>query len=109
MHISVDGYPDPWAVAANIKRLGELGLEVHITEMDVSCKDCTPARLQLQAAVYGHMLEACLNNSGVCTNFETWGVTDKHSWLGSAVSPLLFDEAYAKKPAYYELLAVLAQ
>lgn len=32
MHISVDAYPSPASVAANIKRLGDLGIEVHITE-----------------------------------------------------------------------------
>ena len=87
MHISVDGYPDPWAVAANIRRLGDLGLEVHITEMDVRCTACNDAKLQLQAAVYGHMLEACLNNSGVCKSFETWGFTDLHSWLWDFNNP----------------------
>lgn len=107
MHISVDGYPNPAAVADNIARLGALGLTVHITEMDVKCSNCTPQRLELQAAVYGHMLSACLNHSSVCKSFETWGVTDKHSWLGTDVSPLLFDTSYAKKPAYFELLAVL--
>ena len=87
MHISVDGYPSPWDVAANIKRLGELGLEVHITEMDVRCSGCSDARLQLQAAVYGHMLQACLNNSGVCRSFETWGFTDRHTWLSDFDNP----------------------
>lgn len=33
MHISVDGYPSADAVAANIQRLGALGLDVHITEV----------------------------------------------------------------------------
>ena len=87
MHVSVDGYPSPWDVAANIKRLGELGLEVHITEMDVRCSGCSDARLQLQAAVYGHMLQACLNNSGVCKSFETWGFTDRHTWLSDFNNP----------------------
>jgi hypothetical protein len=33
MHISVDSYPAFTDVAANIARLGTLGLEVHITEV----------------------------------------------------------------------------
>jgi endo-1,4-beta-xylanase len=72
MHISVTGYPNPWDVAANIKRLGELGLEVHITEMDVRCP--APCDLNLQASIYGNMLRACLNNT-FCKSFETWGFT----------------------------------
>jgi endo-1,4-beta-xylanase len=101
-------------VAANIKRLGALGLEVHVTEMDVRCDKCNQQRLEIQASIYGMMMEACLNNSGVCKSFETWGFTDAHTWLSSFnnpdhldVAPLPFDLAYGKKPAYEELLAVL--
>lgn len=112
MHISTRGYPSPWAVAANIKRLGELGLEVHITEMDVRC--VPPCDLNLQASIYGGMMSACLNNSGVCKSFETWGFTDAHTWLSTwdnpnhtDFKPLPWGVGYEKKPAYFELLAVL--
>ncbi len=109
MHISVDGYPNPAAVSANIARLGALGLSVHITERDVRCKPpCGADRLQLQAAIYGQMLQACLNNSGVCKSFETWGFTDRLTWIGAENQPLPFDVSYNKKPAYMELLAVLS-
>jgi GH35 family endo-1,4-beta-xylanase len=37
MHISVDSYPSKADVSANMARLVALGLEVHITEMDVRC------------------------------------------------------------------------
>jgi endo-1,4-beta-xylanase len=40
MHIHIDQHPAFADVSANIKRLGDLGLEVHITEMDVSCPEC---------------------------------------------------------------------
>lgn len=114
MHISVDGFPDPRAVAANIARLGALGLEVHITEMDVRCTPpCGADRLNLQAQVYGNILQACVNNTN-CKSFETWGFTDLHTWLWSFnnpnhvnMQPLPFDMAYNPKPAFYELLAVL--
>lgn len=35
LHVSLDSPPDPGKVAATIDRLGDLGLDVHITEMDV--------------------------------------------------------------------------
>lgn len=35
MHVSLENPSNPQEVAANIKRLNDLGLEVHITEMDV--------------------------------------------------------------------------
>jgi endo-1,4-beta-xylanase len=91
MHISVDQYPSPADVSANMKRLVALGLEVHVTEMDVRCQGCTADRLTLQAKVYGDMLQACLDNlkpthpsgKGGCKSFETWGFTDKHTWIGA--------------------------
>ena len=89
--------------------------EVHITEMDVRCSNCSADRLNLQAKVYGDMLQACLDNKkptnangkGGCLSFETWGFTDKHTWIGTQDAPLLYDENYAPKPAYNEVLAVL--
>jgi endo-1,4-beta-xylanase len=56
-------------VAQNIERLGKLGLQVHITEMDVKCPDpCNQAALASQAKVYSSMLEACLLHKRVCTS-----------------------------------------
>ena len=52
-------------MAANIKRLADLGLEVHITELDVSFAGGTGTeqqKLQQQAEVYGNVLKACLSN-----------------------------------------------
>lgn len=69
------------------------------------------ARLKKQAAVYAGVLKACLANAGVCKSFETWGFTDKHSWINAKgegnLSPLPFDVNYNKKPAYTALLAAL--
>ena len=115
MHISVDGYPTPQSISDNIKRLVALGLEVHITEMDVRCSGCTADRLALQAKIYGDILQVCLDNSkptnpngkGGCKSFEVWGFTDKHTWIGEQEAPLLYDANYVEKPAYFEVLAVL--
>jgi endo-1,4-beta-xylanase len=73
-------------VEANIARLGALGLEVHITEMDVRCAPdksgaiCGADRLAAQAQIYGGILGACLKNAN-CKSFEFWGFTDRHTWL----------------------------
>eukprot|EP00937_MAST-01D_sp_MAST-1D-sp2_P004922 g4922.t1 len=104
-------------VAENIARLGALGLQVHITELDVKCPDpCPASALAAQAQVYADLLRACLSSKGVCTSFETWGFTDAMTWLtgsrckGAAnCHPLPFDEQYAPKPAVAAMLAVLAE
>jgi endo-1,4-beta-xylanase len=108
MHISEPGV-DSAAVAANIARLAALGLQVHITELDVSLPlDSSGVVLHddlvRQAEVYRGVVRACLKNPG-CTAIQTWGFTDKYSWIGSHShgkrgAALPFDRAYNPKPAY---------
>ena len=79
------------------------------------CPDpCTPTMLKAQAEVYGRVLRACLARPGVCTNFETWGFTDRYTWLtgerchgASACHPLPFDERLRPKLAAQTMLAIL--
>jgi endo-1,4-beta-xylanase len=108
MHISQLDF-DTAAVASNIARLTALGLQVHITELDVSLP--LDARglagndaLLRQAEVYRGVVRACLQNPG-CTAIQTWGFTDKYSWIGSHShgtrgAALPFDKGYKLKPAY---------
>jgi GH35 family endo-1,4-beta-xylanase len=65
----------------------------------------------LQGEIYANLLTICLEES-TCTSFETWGFTDKYTWLtdfygGTNEHPLPFDEEYSKKPAYNDMLEVL--
>jgi len=100
-------------VKQNLQRLAALGLEIHMTEVDVSCNvnnnNCPTwgaAQEQQQSAVYSELLNACLSEPK-CTSFETWGFTDKYSWLGVNFHPLPFDQNYNKKPAFNALLQTL--
>lgn len=89
-------------VAQNMKRLADLGLEVHITEFDVKTAgfEGTPQqRDQAVANLYGNVMNVCLQAKN-CTAFLTWGVGDNHTWLAGG-SPLLFDGFYSPKPAYF--------
>jgi endo-1,4-beta-xylanase len=108
MHIS-HLEADSAAVATNIARLAALGLQVHITELDVSLPvDANGVAHQedllRQAEIYRGIVRACLQNRG-CTAIQTWGFTDKYSWIGSHShhtegAALLFDATYKPKPAY---------
>ncbi|MGA9528178.1 MAG: endo-1,4-beta-xylanase [Terriglobales bacterium] len=99
---------DVASISANIARFTALGLQVHITEMDVALPvdasgNASPADLQRQADIYGQVAEACLAHTG-CTAIQTWGFTDKYSWIGSHSkhrqgAGLLFDREYRAKPA----------
>jgi len=104
---------DTAAIATNIARLTALGVQVHITELDVSLPvDASgvagPDDLVRQAEVYRGVIRACRQSPG-CTAIQTWGFTDKYSWIGSHShgrrgAALLFDRAYKPKPAYDAVL-----
>jgi endo-1,4-beta-xylanase len=112
MHISAAGPPSDAAVAANMRRLADLGLIVNISEMDVRVRDVpgTPdMRLQVQRNVYRSLVGVCVAEPR-CHAVTFWGFTDAHSWIYSQFgpdSPLLFDEQYAPKPAYFGVLDAL--
>ncbi len=104
MHITLAGPPDAKQVAENIRRLSDLGLLVHISEMDVR-QPIPPdtAALKRQGRAYREILQVCLAAPN-CTEFTTWGFTDKHSWVPDFFpgfgDALLFDDQYKPKPAY---------
>jgi endo-1,4-beta-xylanase len=115
MHIDTTGYPNSPGLTQNIQRLTALGLQVHITEMDVRLPEdangnASTADLKAQGQAYQRILTICLQNPG-CTAFQTWGFSDKHSWIpryfpkfGAA---LPFDANYQAKPAFDAMLNAL--
>jgi endo-1,4-beta-xylanase len=109
MHVHVDAAPDPAAVAGNIQRYAELGLQVHITEMDVFVDlPVTPEKIERQALVFSQVLETCLAAPN-CTALVVWGFSDRQSWVpyyfADHDAATLFDRAYRPKPAYEALRA----
>jgi uncharacterized protein (TIGR03437 family) len=115
MHISTGTYPSTAGLTKNIQQLTALGLQVHITEMDVripvdSNGNATAADLQTQAQTYQRILTVCLQNPG-CTAFQTWGFTDKHSWIPGSYpgfgGALPFDANYQPKPAFNSMISAL--
>ena len=111
-HFQLDAAPQATDADANMKRLGALGLQAQITELDIRMAvPATAANLQRQANQYREYLQTCLANAN-CTMFVMWGITDKYSWVPGkypgAGAALIFDEQYQPKPAYRALLDVLA-
>jgi endo-1,4-beta-xylanase len=108
---------DVASISANIKRFTALGVQVHITEMDVALPvdpngNPRPEDLQKQADIYREVATACLSHRG-CTAIQTWGFTDKYSWIGwhskqTQGAALPFDRNYATKLAYEALWDALA-
>jgi endo-1,4-beta-xylanase len=112
MHVTAAGAPGSSTISSNIKRLGALGLEVQITEMDVRLPVPSSASdLAAQATVYQNVFSACIENHN-CTAVLTWGVSDANSWIPSAFpgfgSALLFDQQFLAKPAVAAVGGLLA-
>ncbi len=107
MHIA-NLHADVASISANIKRFTALGVQVHITEMDVALPldangNPRPGDLHRQADIYRQIAAACLSHPG-CGAIQTWGFTDKYSWIGSHSkhtqgAALPFDRDYRAKPA----------
>jgi endo-1,4-beta-xylanase len=102
------------AHAQNAERLGKLGVELAITELDFAIKQpTTPEKLQAQADSYRDTLKFCLSQPAFKA-LLTWGFTDKHSWIpgfskGKNGDALVFDAQYKPKPAYGAMIEALKQ
>jgi endo-1,4-beta-xylanase len=116
MH-TFDLHPDVEGIRKNIARFSALGVQVHITELDVALPvgadgEASAADLAKQAEIYRQIAAACLESRG-CTAIQTWGFTDKWSWVGSRTkhtqgAALLFDRNYAPKLAFGALRDAVA-
>ena len=120
MHVDFSYRPRPDSIARNIRRFVELGLDVHITEMDVALDVPASKRdLDEEARMYREAVEICLATQFVkprqtvegCSALVTWGVTDRYSWVPQHFrgkgAPLLFDEKGQPKPAYFAVREAL--
>jgi endo-1,4-beta-xylanase len=106
MHLSATGYPSAADMAANMRRLAELGLKVNISEMDVRIANLAgsqSAKFARQREVYREIVGVCVAEPA-CDAVTFWGFTDAHSWIDEFFAPddpLLFDELYRPKPAFF--------
>jgi hypothetical protein len=104
-------FDDPAKLASyakNLERFATLGLE-----LDIRLGDSSPASFGAQAKLYGEITALCVQQP-TCKLVQTWGFTDKHSWIpnfykGRQGWALLWDDKYRKKPAYSAVHDALTQ
>lgn len=106
-----DYAPSRDQVEAAVRRFAALGLDVEITEVDVTLDDPRSREaLRGQRQTYRELFGACLAVER-CTGITVWGVTDRHTWIRELFAadgaPLLFDEDYRPKPAHGGVLEAL--
>jgi len=113
MHLRADRPPNRRHIVRAVKRFASLGLETHITELDVRVP--VPADwlvLDRQASVYGDVFSAATASPG-CTNVVLWGFTDRYSWIPHRFedwgAALPFDDSYRPKPAYAAIATELGK
>lgn len=111
-HYPLEKAPSSGEVLKNMKRFEDLGLQIHITELDIWLKmPYENSKLIEQANAYKEAFKAAINCKS-CKAVLTWGFTDKYSWIphftkGAYGDPLIFDKNYLPKPAYYAICEVL--
>ncbi|KFZ11255.1 hypothetical protein V502_07646 [Pseudogymnoascus sp. VKM F-4520 (FW-2644)] len=97
----------PTTLQKRMKALGDLGLDVAITELDIRIANpTTEAKLQQQAKDFEDVTKACLAVSK-CVGITSSTFTDKYSWVPTTFEG--FDNAnpwnknLEKKPAYHAI------
>jgi GH35 family endo-1,4-beta-xylanase len=103
------------SLRSNFKRFNDLGLNLHITEMDirilVTNGVATTTDLEEQAEIYWNIVGVALGQPRFKV-LQTWGYTDKYSWIPGFFpgygAALLFNENYQRKPAYWAVWNVMA-
>ncbi len=100
-HLDV-GYPDANLYRQAIDKFNSTGLEVQITELDITQYD-NGGNLDKQTAAYESIMYQIVDakrNGANITNVTFWGITDGTSWRADG-APLLFDASFAPKDSYY--------
>jgi endo-1,4-beta-xylanase len=115
MHINVDSKKEE--IAKVIEQSAKTGLAIHFSELDIAVnpknnpdfsydEKTAQAQNELFAFVFTSFRSIPVKQQYGIT---FWNISDKDSWLRGYFKrpkeyPLLFDENYAKKPAYSELI-----
>ncbi|MFC5464515.1 endo-1,4-beta-xylanase [Lederbergia graminis] len=101
-------------VKAALEKFGELGLELHLTELTISSDDKDEASMQRQADRYKELFEVLMSlhvkNGGPAniTSVTVFGVMDEYLfYTDDKQYSRLFDGKLQPKPAFYSILSVL--
>lgn len=99
--------PSVMTVQETLTKFGELGLEIHITELDINTDDGSEEGLWKLAIRYRRLMSvyryAVDNELADITSITIWGLSDKGSWLNDSKRkyPLLFDDYLQPKDAFW--------
>lgn len=93
-----------------IRKFGETGLEIQITELDINLDSNSEEDFMKEGTRYKRLFFTfkSLVDTGAAniTNITIWGLTDEGSWLNKDGKryPLLFNQVLETKPAFWGVL-----
>ncbi|WP_155816524.1 endo-1,4-beta-xylanase [Spirochaeta thermophila] len=117
-------WPSVDEISRTIETFASMGLEVHITELDIDCYDGNPSTPQMEytpeleerlSRRYAEIFEVFRQHKGEVTSVTFWGLTDPDSWLNGFSGgrflkerrenyPLLFDGKGDPKKAFFSII-----
>ncbi len=101
-HLDVS-YPSASLYKKALEKFVSTGLDVQITELDVTTSDKSEAGYEKQAQYYSDIFDAIVENKDHISAVVLWGTTDDGSWRADR-DPLLFGADYKAKPAFYAII-----
>jgi endo-1,4-beta-xylanase len=114
----INAIHDVDALKEYMRAIGEMGLTVEITELDMRLllfKDSKDP-YQAQGDQFYEITKACLEEPA-CKGLTFWGITDRENWMDgvppfkwkSPNAPYILDEDLNKKPAYWGIHKALSE
>lgn len=103
-HYNINTKPDN--VKQSLEKFISLGVEVSITELDITAGSdsvLTEKQASAQGYLYAQLFEIYKAHASDIARVTFWGLNDATSWRASQ-SPLLFDKDLQAKPAYYGVI-----
>ncbi len=106
-HLDV-GYPDANLYRQAIEKYAQLGLEIQVTELDITQYDNT-SDLSAQTQAYEDIMKVIVEEKQQGANITAvvfWGITDGTSWRKTGY-PLLFSADYSVKDSFYAVAGII--
>lgn len=101
-HLAVD-FPSTSLYKKALQAFVDTGLDIQVTELDITTTDLTESGFEKQAQIYNEILDACEEYADSISAVVFWGTTDDKSWRADKC-PLLFNEDFTAKLAYYSII-----
>lgn len=101
-HLDIS-FPSISAYRKALQTYTDLGLELMVTELDATVSDNTDELFETQAQYYSDLFDLYVEFADNIDAVVLWGTTDDQSWRASRY-PLLFNEDFTAKPAYYAIV-----